>query len=437
METNFKTLTEIRDDTPGLRETGDWKVINVEPRMAWPIRAQSFQFGDHELWLVPITSNAQPGIAVRNAKLSQNDSYAMLYRALSVLSWMTDAGAIVVGRGGGSPLFPQYGTDNPPRFFSQHPLDLTGIPRIEDPRAKLALALMREGRGLNHPAYSFLSFYRVIEVALPKGKDRGPWMNDAIDRMSDHRAINAINELRERYEGDIGVHLRNSGRSAVAHAAGEVVANPDEPADYLRLSRELPIMEALAVDAIETILGTETRSTVFREHLYELEGWKPIFGKDLIQIIANGDEPDPDTKVDIPSVNIRFRLSEAFDCMEGLEPFGWGVIDRKAEVQFRSRNGYARVNLLLDFEQERLNIYHETGIQFEDDGSVKAARTGKQLTEFVHALYCNGELQVWNAEDETLISKCDAFIPVNMMFNAEGAEAELARWEGEIDQRRG
>jgi hypothetical protein len=29
---------------------------------------------------------------------------------------------------------------------------------------------MREGRGLNHPGYAFLSFYRVLEVALPNGQ---------------------------------------------------------------------------------------------------------------------------------------------------------------------------------------------------------------------------------------------------------------------------
>lgn len=435
MNPKFKTLTEIRNENPGLRERGNWKVINIEPRMAWPIVAQSFVFEDHELWIIPITSDAQPGIAVRNPRLPQNEAYAMLYRALSVLSWMDDSGAIVVGRGGGSPLFPQYGTDNPPRFFTQYPLDLTGLPKIENPRAKLALALMREGRALNHPGYSFLSFYRVIEVALPNGKDRGPWMNDAIERISDHRAVEALKRLREGYDGDVGLHLYNSGRSAVAHAGGEVVANPDEPDDYVRLFRELPIMEALAVDAIETILGVKTRHTIYREHLYELEGWKPRFGSDLIKTIVGGEEVDPTTTVDIPSVNVRLRLSEPFRFMEGLVPVGWAVVNRMAEVRFRSSDGFARVNLLLDFEGERLIYHHEYGLQLVDDGSVEAARVGKEQTEFIQALYRNGELQVWNAEDGTLISKCDAFIPINVIFNPQGAEAELARWDEEIARR--
>lgn len=41
--------------------------------------------------------------------------------------------------------------------------DLSYFPEPASERALLALALMREGRGLNHPAYAFLSFFRVLE----------------------------------------------------------------------------------------------------------------------------------------------------------------------------------------------------------------------------------------------------------------------------------
>jgi hypothetical protein len=50
--------------------------------------------------------------------------------------------------------------------------DLSYLPEPTDRKTQIALALMREGRGLNHAAYAFLSFYRVLEVALPDGKKR-------------------------------------------------------------------------------------------------------------------------------------------------------------------------------------------------------------------------------------------------------------------------
>ena len=46
---------------------------------------------------------------------------------------------------------------------------LSYFPDVGDEKAQLALALMREGRGLNHPGYAFLSFYKILETEIPKG----------------------------------------------------------------------------------------------------------------------------------------------------------------------------------------------------------------------------------------------------------------------------
>lgn len=40
-------------------------------------------------------------------------------------------------------------------------------PVIGNASGKLALAPMREGRGLNHPGYALLSFFRALETAIP------------------------------------------------------------------------------------------------------------------------------------------------------------------------------------------------------------------------------------------------------------------------------
>lgn len=435
MQIEIKTLHEIREEAPGLKQPGDWLVINIEPRMSWPTVAQSFEFEGHEIWLIPINETAYPALAVRNPKFKRDEAYAMLYRALSVISWLENAGAIVESRGGGSPLFPAYGSNRRSNVVQRFPFDLTDLPAIDSDVAKLALALLREGRGLNHPAYSFLSFYRVVERAIPNGKVRGAWMSDAVERLEDRRAKEALATLRESYTGDVSIHLRDSGRSAVAHATKEPVANPDNPQDYQRLHRERPIIEALAVMAIEEFFGIQTQHTIWREHLYELRGWKPIFGPDLIALISAGEKPAGAQIIDLPRINLRLRSSEPYDPLELLQPTGWAVHETKAEVQYRSRDGYVHVVLLLDFAAERLVFPLDVGLQFADDGTVEAARTGKFITTFIHAYNGNGELQVWNAEDDSLMSKCDAFIPMNALFNPEGAQAELDRWDAQIVRR--
>jgi len=42
---------------------------------------------------------------------------------------------------------------------------------------------MREGRGLNHVGYAFLSFYKILETPFPKDTDPLPrtrWENSAM-----------------------------------------------------------------------------------------------------------------------------------------------------------------------------------------------------------------------------------------------------------------
>src|SRR3546814_2063142 len=79
-------------------------------------------------------------------------------------------------------------------------LELTYLPEPENDQGRLALALMREGRGLNHSAYSFLSFYRVLEAVLPDGRERGRWIAAHIDELEDHSAKKAVEALRATEE---------------------------------------------------------------------------------------------------------------------------------------------------------------------------------------------------------------------------------------------
>ena len=41
---------------------------------------------------------------------------------------------------------------------------------------------------------------------------------------------------------------------------------------------------------IETTLSVKSTMTVYREHLYELQGFKALFGRDLVARIVAGEE---------------------------------------------------------------------------------------------------------------------------------------------------
>ena len=90
---------------------------------------------------------------------------------LSALSWVQGNDCLVDGIGGGNHPRPM-SREKSTGFSITRDFDLSYLPEPDDDRTKLAFAIMREGRRLNHPAYAFPSFYRVLEVALPEGRQR-------------------------------------------------------------------------------------------------------------------------------------------------------------------------------------------------------------------------------------------------------------------------
>jgi hypothetical protein len=426
----------VLTETPELRVNGDWLCLNIESGAAWPTRAQPFTFEGHQLWVMPHTSDNYPGLAMnRPADLDRDDAWALLHRALSYVAWMENSGAMVAFRSGG----------NLPRMMGlggkgggvilRDTFDFSEVHEAADERGRMALALMREARGLNHPAYAFLSFFRVLEVAIPNGKARGDWVAANLENAGDHRAKEAVAKLRETGIEDIGVHLRESGRHAIAHAKADPIINPDDPRDAKRLQAELPIIEGLAVLAVETQLGIQTSHSIWKEHLYELKGWKRIFGADVVAAVLAGIPPEEGQVVDAPTINVRLRRGDPYAPFEAMTPVQAGYGDQRIEVVYRSADSLVDLVFWLNFAEERLVFDVQNSIKGWDDGSVAAARNGKEIDRFFRDYFLNGELQMWNAENGELISRCDAFLPINVMVNIDAFNEAINRWDDVIAER--
>jgi hypothetical protein len=176
---------------------------------------------------------------------------------------------------------------------------------------------MREGRGLNHPAYAFVSFYRVLEAA---GVNRDDWINGHLHKVRDHAAREVRDRLRIETD-NVGGHLRESGRNAAAHARSEPIIDPDDPSDARRLFSELPLIAALAELAIETELGVQTSHTVWDEHLYELAGFKAILGQELVQAILGERAPPTEHRmVDMPPISVELYGHPFYPPLTNLQP---------------------------------------------------------------------------------------------------------------------
>jgi hypothetical protein len=426
-------IPELKDVIKGdLAQNGDWIVAGVNAQMPWPVNSQKVRYCGVDLWVLPVMVDHYPGVALNRPNgISREDAERLIMRFLSAVSWIERGGILLEHLTGGNLPRPM-GRNQKFIHAIQEDFDLSYLPEPADEKSRLALALMREGRGLNHPAYAFLSFYRVLEVAVP-GKKRGDWIAAGLDEIKDHFANQALAELRKRVD-DIGLHLRESGRHAIAHAGNDPIINPDDPSDMRRLSSELPVVRALAELAIAKELGVETAQSVWEKHLYELAGFKQIIGQDILQTMEG--EQQLNEKTNWPPLRVELRKREPYSSLARLHVVEAVIVDKTVVVEMHSSTGYVALRFRLDIPNERLVFDINSDTAMKDDGSAEAAEAIAELCRFVRDYWGNGQLRILNADTGVLISRKDAFIPVNMWLDQDAADAVIEQWKAKAEERR-
>ncbi len=166
----------------------------------------------------------------------------LVMRFISMLSWVEEKGYTVEGgalSGGNLPR--PMGRDKQRGFSICDEFDLSYFPEVSNDKAMLALALMREGRGLDHVGYAFLSFYKILETAFPRDDKRIAWVARSIASLDGFGVKDALDRIRAQgitSPEEIGTHLFKSGRCAMAHGARKPIVDPDNPGDLRRLGSE-------------------------------------------------------------------------------------------------------------------------------------------------------------------------------------------------------
>ncbi|MCW1429925.1 hypothetical protein OLX23_12505 [Novosphingobium sp. JCM 18896] len=241
--------------TDPLRRVRSWGLTHVSPRIAWPVELQMVIYRGDEIWVLPATTDRYPGVALYFSELSYKEAGNRLLRFLSALSWSERGGITAIDPGGGGSHLNPRPLDRPLYHSITGSLRLENLPSPCE-RGALALALMREGRSLESVPYAFLTFYRLVELAVP-AKKRREWIASALEKVSTVRAIEAVRHLQRSGLSsalEAADHLYISGRMAIAHAKADAdlasIISPDDLSQSERLSNELAAMEALAERAI-------------------------------------------------------------------------------------------------------------------------------------------------------------------------------------------
>lgn len=237
-----------------------WLNVGVKGRAAWPTEETTVEFGGHRLVLKPATRETDQSVHINLRGISDVDALTLINRFLSTLSWCDDQSMenrygwsgtpvpVVVPKEsravGSSIAFPFYRNLEP------------------DEKARLALALFREGRTVNSKPFAFLSYFKILNIfwndkfVTVNGQRKNPIIEGikaALPELRDELALARIQSLAGT-EPDVPRYLYESGRCAIAHAYADPIVDPDDVPDLRRLSEDLHIIKAIAEHLIESKL---------------------------------------------------------------------------------------------------------------------------------------------------------------------------------------
>jgi hypothetical protein len=214
----------------------------------------------------------------------------------------------------------------------------------------------------------------------------------------------------------------------MAHANRKPIVDTDKPADVRRLGSELPIVRALAVKAIEEVFCVDTRGTNYDNHLYELDGFNKILGPHIVVHVQNGTAPAEQPMLEIPDISVRIRRKENYAPLDGLRCRRVGYVGKTVYMNFESLQGDVEFRFALDFGAERIvfDLFADIGVR--DTGTAASAERVYEVKRFTQDYFGNGQLHIVNTDTGELIGRKDAYLPMNMYLDHEGAAEELAYW---------
>jgi hypothetical protein len=419
-----------------LAVSGNWVVGNLDTHIPWPTTVTKVTFRDRALFLLPPTSTGMPGgspfssnetypcVAVRLSTGEQFDNGVLLIsHYLSSLSWVERRGVTVEYWTGGNLPRPMGGRPRHPtyteRFYRPY------LPDTLEQKARWALAFYREGLSLNNVAYQCLSFFKILNIFLPTGFNQKQWMNAHVTAVTDHNASQRISTIQAQHQ-DVGDYLYSSGRCAIAHAGEAPTIDPEDPSDIRRLREDLPVVQALAEVAIEQEFGIKSQSTVFREHLYELEGFHDIIRAPRVERIKTLVAIGPGDWPVLPRLSIRLAFHDSYEPLEQMKASLTKIDGGIAFVKCTSDDNLIQLILRLNFAQERLQTDFLAELVSYDDGTARAALSATKVGQFQLDHFKNGVLEIWNGDTGRMLGRRDAFLPNNVDMSGSVANFEAS-----------
>jgi hypothetical protein len=400
-----------------LNEKQGWLTAGVSSSIAWPQDDVWVFYDGHEYVLHGIKSDDEKGTPCLLTPTSQvliEDATTRLYKFASILSWFKGGYVDLTGTIWGTRpgLFGSRDTYTTlldgGKFFS-----CNYMPLIDDDQTRIALAFMREGRRLQHvnAAYSFLSFYKVIESQFKNPNKKIEWITKNIEQL-ENQAKQRVIALRSQ-SLDVSNHLYESGRCAVAHASlgGEII-DPDIPADRRRISEDLVIVAGLADRFIRYDLSIPDDRDVY-DYRDRTEPWHKLLPEQTVQRLKLKENiSNIDDLGDFPKSRLSVRLWPhtsplPLQNMEiYVDSYGAGVITFQAQSDRKT----IALTFTLDIGNGKLHAMLEESGLTEDINEVNEDEV-EHFTRYFHSAIGNALIELCIEGIDPI--PCEIIVPKN------------------------
>ena len=398
-----------------------WLTVGVASSIAWPQDDIWVLYDGHEYVLRGTKSsdrNPSPCISTPCAQDEMDTVMRRMYLFSSVVGWFKGGYVDVTGHvWATAPIL--YGSRETfttmldgGRYFS-----CNYMPVVENDQIRKALAFFREGRRLRfvHEAYSFLSFFKVIESQF-SGNDRVAWIGGNLDCL-DGDAGKRVAELRSQGV-DVSKHLWDSGRCAVAHAGlNGAIIDPDIPADRRRIADDLDVMAGLAYHYLKVNAGLPDERELYKSR-DRTQPWHKLLPAEKLKTLQAGGSVSDDSalgRLRENKVSVRLWPNDAPECLRDMRLIAEGY--EPGVLTFFAVNERETVFLYfaMDLCRGRMHtLVEESGIASQFSEVTEA--DVEHYTRYFHSVIGNGLVELCIDGCDPL--PCEIVIPMNIIPQA-------------------
>lgn len=392
---------------------GGWLLANVDQNIGWPQRKVVIIYRGRKVLLLPATKKYYAAAAVITEDQTLSEGKTFLMQFLSALAWRESGKLNIIcwtNTQGHLTNFDRMPLNKQPGITSVF-FRPSELPDPKNPQAQLAIALFREGLSLNHVGYSFLSYFKIINLRYPKDEKQKKFIKRSLPLIENLPHLKDKFTLLKAQHTDLVNYIYKACRCAVAHASKEQTTyDPENVDDENRFYEIQPIAHALAKLIIETEFGIKNKFTILKEHLYELEGFYQVLGDTIAMSLKAGNTlPLEEIKLNT-TISLRLWNKPKLKAFENLQ-ITVSNVNAGAITLSLTRDSTVKFQITLDFPKEKLIFDPTQTFVINDDGSKNAALQISNAYQFYSEFFGNPVLEIWDMKSGMILGRLLEYLP--------------------------